>query len=70
VLLAAIGEAARTPDRATSVGIHRLWRAAGYAIWAIVARTIAGAAGFVTAILTVAVLTAVSGLLVAVRMRS
>lgn len=68
-LLAVMSDAARTPDRATSVGIYRLWRDAGYAVGAIVAGTIADAAGFPAAIITVAVLTGVSGLLVAIRMR-
>ena len=68
-LLAVIGDAARTPDRATSVGIYRLWRDAGYAVGAVVAGLIADAAGFPAAIITVAVLTAVSGIFVAVRMR-
>lgn len=68
-LLAVIGDAARTPDRATSVGIYRLWRDSGYAVGAIVAGVIADAAGFSAAIVTVAVLTGASGLLVAVRMR-
>ena len=68
-LLAAIGDAARTPDRASSVGIYRLWRDAGYAVGAILAGVIADAAGFSAAILTVAALTGLSGLLVAVRMR-
>ncbi|HEY8952476.1 MAG TPA: MFS transporter [Candidatus Dormibacteraeota bacterium] len=68
-LLAVIGDAARVPDRATSVGIYRLWRDAGYAVGAIVAGTIADIAGFPAAIVTVAALTGISGLLVAVRMR-
>jgi MFS family permease len=68
-LLAVIGDAARTPDRATSVGIYRLWRDAGYAVGAIVAGVIADLAGFTAAIVTVAALTGISGLLVAVRMR-
>jgi MFS family permease len=68
-LLAVIGDAARTPDRATSVGIYRLWRDSGYAVGAIVAGVIADAAGFSAAIATVAVLTGASGLVVAVRMR-
>jgi len=68
-LLAAIGDAARIPDRATSIGIYRLWRDSGYAVGAIVAGTIADAAGFPAAIMTVAALTGVSGLLVLVRMR-
>ena len=68
-LLAVIGDAARTPDRATSVGIYRLWRDAGYAVGAIVAGVVADAAGFPAAIVTVAALTGASGVLVAVRMR-
>jgi MFS family permease len=68
-LLAVIGDAARIPDRATAVGIYRLWRDTGYAVGAIVAGVIADAAGFSAAIITVAVLTAGSGILVAVRMR-
>jgi MFS family permease len=68
-LLAVMGDAARTPDRATSVGVYRLWRDAGYAVGAIVAGVIADAAGFPAAIVAVAALTAVSGILVAVRMR-
>jgi len=68
-LLAVIGDASRTPDRATSIGVYRLWRDAGYAVGAIVAGTIADAAGFPTAIVTVAALTGVSGFLVAIRMR-
>ncbi len=68
-LLAVISDAARTPDRATSVGIYRFWRDSGYAVGAIVAGLIADAAGFQAAIITVAVLTGISGLLVAIRMR-
>ena len=68
-LLAVIGDASWTPDRATSVGIYRLWRDAGYAVGAIVAGVIADAAGLAAAILTVAAFTGISGLLLAVRMR-
>ncbi len=68
-LLAVVGDAARTPDRATSVGIYRFWRDSGYAVGAIVAGTIADSAGFSAAIITVAGLTAASGVLVAFRMR-
>jgi MFS family permease len=68
-LLAVIGDAARTPDRATSVGVYRFWRDSGYAAGAIIAGVIADAAGFPAAILTVACLTGLSGLVVAVRMR-
>jgi len=68
-LIAVIGDASRTPDRATSVGVYRLWRDAGYAVGAVVAGTIADVAGFSAAIVTVAALTGMSGLLVAIRMR-
>jgi MFS family permease len=68
-LLAVISDVARIPDRATSVGIYRFWRDAGYAVGAIVAGVIADAAGFSAAIVTIAVLTGVSGIIVAVRMR-
>jgi len=68
-LLAVIGDEARTPDRATSVGIYRLWRDSGYAVGAILTGFIADAAGFPAAIITVAVVTAMSGILVALRMR-
>ena len=67
-LLAVIGDAARIPDRATAVGIYRFWRDAGYAVGGIVAGVIADEAGFPAAIATVAALTALSGLVVAVRM--
>jgi MFS family permease len=68
-LLAVISDAARIPDRATSVGIYRFWRDTGYAVGAIVAGIVADLAGFPTAIVTVAGITAGSGFLVAVRMR-
>ncbi len=68
-LIAVVSDAARTPDRATSVGIYRFWRDSGYAVGAIVAGFIADAAGFPAAIITVACLTGLSGLVVAFRMR-
>ena len=49
-LIAVIGDAARTPDPATSVGIYRRWRDAGYAVGAIVAGVIADVAGLAAAI--------------------
>ncbi len=68
-LLAVVGDAARTPERATLVGIYRFWRDSGYAAGAIVAGVIADAAGFPAAIITVACVTGLSGLVVALRMR-
>ncbi len=68
-LLAVVSDAARVPDRATAIGIYRFWRDSGYAAGAIIAGVIADAAGFPAAIITVAGLTGLSGLVVAVRMR-
>jgi MFS family permease len=67
-LLAAIGDVAHPRWRASAVGVYRLWRDAGFAIGALLAGAIADLAGMAAAIWTVAVLTAVSGLVVAIRM--
>ena len=48
--------------------VYRTWRNAGYAVGAVVAGVVADAAGFQTAIATVAILTAISGLIVWFRM--
>jgi MFS family permease len=69
-LLAVIGDVALPANRATSVGVYRTWRDSGYAVTAIVAGVLADAAGFQTAISAVAVLTAISGLIVWIRMPS
>jgi MFS family permease len=67
-LLAAIGDVAHPAWRARSVGIYRLWRDGGFAVGALLAGIVADALGVRTAVWTVAVLTALSGLVVAVRM--
>ena len=67
-LLAAIGDVAHPAWRARSVGVYRLWRDGGFAVGAVLAGIIADAYGMVAAIWVVAALTAVSGLIVAVRM--
>src|SRR6478752_7478657 len=67
-LLAAIGDVAHPRWRASAVGIYRLWRDAGFAVGAILVGIIAEAFGIATAIWSVAALTALSGLIVAVRM--
>ena len=69
-LLAAIGDAAAPPERATAIGVYRLWRDLGYAVSAIVAGGIADLAGIPAAIGAVSALTALSGVGVWVRMRS
>ena len=67
-LLAVVGDAASPANRATSVGIYRTWRDAGYAVGAIVAGAVADAAGFPAAIVGVAALTGLSGVLAWTRM--
>jgi len=68
-LLAAIGDVAHAAWRARSVGIYRLWRDGGFAVGALLAGIIADAYGIPAAVAVVGVLTALSGILVAVRMR-
>src|SRR5204863_2391087 len=67
-LLAAIGDVAHPSWRASAVGVYRLWRDLGYAIGAVLAGVVADALGVTAAIWLVAILTFVSGLVVAVRM--
>jgi predicted MFS family arabinose efflux permease len=50
------------------VGVYRLWRDGGFAVGALTAGIIADLVGLDAAIWTVAVLTALSGLVVVVRM--
>jgi MFS family permease len=68
-LLAAIGDVAHPSWRASSVGVYRLWRDSSYAVVAVLAGVIADLFGFAPAIAVVGILTAISGLVVAVRMR-
>ncbi|MDX3569396.1 MFS transporter [Streptomyces sp. ID05-47C] len=67
-LLAVIGDVAHPAWRARAVGVYRLWRDGGFAVGALLAGVLADAYSLTTAIWTVAALTAVSGLVVAVRM--
>jgi MFS family permease len=67
-LLAAVGDVAHPAWRASAVGVYRLWRDAGFAVGALVAGVVADALGMRAAIWTVAALTALSGLGVALRM--
>lgn len=67
-LLAAIGDVAHPTWRASSVGVYRLWRDGGFALGALLAGGIADLFGITAAIGTVALVTALSGLIVAVRM--
>jgi MFS family permease len=67
-LLAAVGDVAHPGWRASSVGVYRLWRDGGFAVGALVAGVVADLFGLAAAIWVVAAITAVSGLVVAVRM--
>jgi MFS family permease len=67
-LLAAIGDVAHPSWRARSVGVYRLWRDGGFAVGALLAGVVADTLGVRTAVWTVALLTALSGLVVAARM--
>ena len=67
-LLAAIGDVAHPSWRARSVGIYRLWRDGGFAVGALLAGVLADVVSIDAAIWAVAVLTAASGLVVAIRM--
>lgn len=67
-LLAAVADGSEPAWRGSAVGVYRLWRDLGFAGGAIVAGLIADAGGFRSAILVVAAMTAVSGLIVRLRM--
>jgi MFS family permease len=67
-LLAAVGDVADPAWRASAVGVYRLWRDAGFAVGALLAGVVADLAGLAAAIWVVALLTGLSGLVVAVRM--
>jgi MFS family permease len=68
-LLAVVADVAAPAWRASALGVYRLWRDLGFAIGAIVAGVLADAAGIPAAILAVAGLTGISGLIVLGRMR-
>ncbi|GGQ89047.1 MFS transporter [Kitasatospora griseola] len=67
-LLAVVGDVAHPAWRARAVGVYRLWRDGGFAVGALMAGILADAYGVTTAIWAVAALTAVAGVIVAVRM--
>jgi MFS family permease len=67
-LLAVIGDVAHPAWRARAVGVYRLWRDCGYAVGALIAGITADLLGLRAAVWVVAAITALSGLVVAVRM--
>ena len=68
-LLAAVADVAAPAWRGAAIGVYRLWRDLGFAVGALLAGLLADRFGMASAIGVVAVLTAVSGLVVLVRMR-
>ncbi len=67
--LAAIGDFTHPSQRAESIGIFRLWRDLGYAIGAALTGIIADAAGLVPSVLSVGIITAISALVILIRMK-
>ncbi|MGE0467592.1 MAG: MFS transporter [Steroidobacteraceae bacterium] len=68
-LLAAIGDVTHPGCRASAVGVYRLWRDLGYAFGAALSGVLADALGLSLAISAVAIVTLISGIVVAIRMR-
>jgi len=66
--IAVIGDVAHADWRATSLGVYRFWRDAGYVAGALLAGVVADAFGVPVAIQLVATLTFLSGVVVATRM--
>ena len=67
-LLAAIGDVAHPSWRASAVGVYRFWRDLGFAAGGLLAGVVADQFSLTAAIWVVAGITALSGLVVAVRM--
>jgi MFS family permease len=73
-LLAAVSDVAHPEWRASAIGVYRLWRDGGYAVGAMLAGLLAdagdaaGIAGIPFAMLVIAALTLVSGMVVAIVM--
>ncbi len=68
-LLTAIADVAAPVWRGYAGGVYRLWRGLGFAVGAIAVGVIADAAGFAAAIWFVAIVTAISGLIVRISMQ-
>ena len=69
-LIAAVGDVAHPRWRATAVGVYRLWRDTGYVVGALLGGVVADVLDLRSAVRFVAVLSVISGTVVAVRMRS
>ena len=68
-LLAAVADVAEPSWRGSALGVYRMWRDLGFAVGAILVGVVADRAGMGAAIVGVGAITAVSGIVVAVRMR-
>ena len=68
-LIAAVSDASHPSWRARSLSVYRFWRDLGYAIGALSAGIIADSFGLLAAIISIAALTFMSGVVVAVTMR-
>ena len=69
-LIAAVGDAAHPRWRATAVGVYRLWRDTGYVVGALLGGIVADVFDLRAAVFVVAVLSVLSGAVVALHMRS
>ena len=67
--LATVAENTHPADRATSLGVFRLWRDLGYAIGAILTGVIADSFGINTSVLTIGALTMFSAAIIFYRMK-
>ncbi|HET7721165.1 MAG TPA: MFS transporter, partial [Acidimicrobiales bacterium] len=67
-LIAAVGDVAHPTWRATAVGVYRLWRDAGYVAGALLGGVVADMFDLRTAVLVIAGLSVLTGLIVAARM--
>jgi MFS family permease len=68
-LIAAVSDASEPSWRARSLSVYRFWRDLGYAIGALSAGLIADRFGFADAIMAIAAVTFISGVIVAIAMR-
>jgi len=69
-LIAAVGDVAHPTWRATAVGVYRLWRDTGYVVGALLGGAVADLFDLRAAVMVVAGLSVISGMVVAARMEA
>jgi MFS family permease len=69
-LIAAVGDVAHPRWRATAVGVYRLWRDTGYVVGALLGGVVADLFDLRAAVWAIAILSVISGVIVALRMSS